>query len=178
MTHECYFWNLQPCSLYFGICRYFSKCFFRSKWNGKWLLLIKMGNTSWLVSCQTTPERALKPYLLCHILSRVTAKWQQPLLLDTLLLAELTKKLCSNVEPISLLSWILIVVVWVIWESLSFNFLPLVTTFLVLVSVRGQFPSCFSTDLLISDGSENAMLVSVVFSNSDCHVFWSLAFLF
>ena len=178
MTHECYFWNLQPCSLYFGICRYFSKCFFRSKWNGKWLLLIKMGNTSWLVSCQTKPERALKPYLLCHILSRVTAKWQQPLLLDTLLLAELTKKLCSNVEPISLLSWILIVVVWVIWESLSFNFLPLVITFLVLVSVRGQFPSCFSTDWLISDGLENAMLVSVVFSNSDCHVFWSLAFLF
>ena len=56
MTYECHFWNLQPCSSYFGTCRYLIKCFSHDKRNGTWLLLIKMVNTSWLTSCQTTND--------------------------------------------------------------------------------------------------------------------------
>ena len=37
---------------YFGIWRCLTKCFFHSKWNGAWLLLVKMVNSSWLTSCQ------------------------------------------------------------------------------------------------------------------------------
>ena len=42
MTHECHFWNLQPCSWYFGYCIYLTKCFFHNKWGETWLLLIKL----------------------------------------------------------------------------------------------------------------------------------------
>ena len=103
--------------------------------------------------------------------------------LDLLLLEEqqtdeLNKPICSNAESTSLLSWSLMVFVWVICESPSFIFLLLISTLLVSVSVRRQFRSCFSTDLLISDRLEDAILLSVVLNNSDCHLFWSLAFLF
>ena len=47
-------WNLQPCSQYFGNCRYLTKCFSHTKWNETWLLLTKILSTSWLTSSQVT----------------------------------------------------------------------------------------------------------------------------
>ena len=61
MTHVCHFRNLQPCSYYFGTCR----------WNGTWLLLIKMVNVSWLASHQTTQENLKTPWNHILVSSRL-----------------------------------------------------------------------------------------------------------
>ena len=55
--------TVQPCSQFFGTCRYLTKSFFQKKLNRTWLLLIKMVKTSWMMSCRKfvrKPQNAIE----------------------------------------------------------------------------------------------------------------------